>query len=100
MKHYSKTNPKPQEKVYVVECYWNNGEMYDDFQENTTIEGVFSTKEKADMYIQLYKPGIETEYHIVKDTTEDGVRIIETMEDDEFYECGFYQLFAKEMEVQ
>ena len=89
-----------KQKVYIVECYWDNGEMYEDFMESTTIEGVFSTKGKAEMYIQSYTPEAEIEYNIIEDVTEDGIRHIRTRDNDEYHMEDYYRLSIKEMEVQ
>ena len=87
-------------KVYIVECYWDNGEPYEDFMESTTIEGVFSTKGKAEMYVQSYTPEAEIEYNIIEDVTENGIRYISTRDNDEYHLEDHYKLSIKEMEVQ
>ena len=69
--------------------------------ENTTVEGVFSTKEKAEMYIQSFTPEAEIEYDVIEDlTTEDGIRRIRTRDNDEYRMEDYYKLSIKEMEVQ
>lgn len=87
-------------KVWIVEYYWDNGEMYDDFAEDFSILGVFSSSDKALKFVKSYTPDPGHEYEIVSDTVEDDERVITTSDHDAFYEEGHYYISISEWEVE
>ena len=42
-------------KLYLVEEYWNNGELYDDYRSGEKLIGIFDSIEKVKESIETYK---------------------------------------------
>ena len=94
--------------VYLVTSYWNNGESYEDFMENSEVVAAFSSNEKAQEYIDGYVLDLENWNEDAEDAAcelLDDIRVDNgsrsfVIRNPMSYADEVYTLSIKDMEVQ